>query len=682
MKFGFYSKLALDGIRKNKRMYIPYLLTCIGMVVMYYILLFLQTSEVISSIGGGDTLQSMLGYGVLVLAVFSCIFLFYTNSFLMRRRKKEFGLYNILGMGKGHIAILVFWENIFLFVTAIVFGLLGGVLLSKLAELGVLAMLHAQTTFRFTVSLSSIVQTCSVFAIIFALLLLNSLRQVYFSSTISLLKSETTGEKPPKANWLLSLLGVVILAWAYYIAVKLEDPVSALIWFFVAVLMVIVATYLIMISGSVLLCKILQRKKGYYYKARHFISVSSMAYRMKRNGAGLASICILATMVLVMVSSTFALYVGMEDSLNQRYPREINMSFLLEQPQDFSSDNVGKLRQDVTSLAAQHQTTMEHTADYRSASIGGLVQNGKVEVDPEQTIQLSVDSFSDVYQIFFVPFSDYNAMVGADKFLGPDEALLYTNRQKVHMDQISFNRGKTFTIKETLDECFTNGDMAMTIVPSMILVVQDVPAAVKDLVDTKGDPLYSFHWDMFFDTDLHGEAENALFHDIQDTFRQQEKDGKAHFAATTFESRNLERTGFMGVYGGLFYLGILLSIVFLFATALIIYYKQISEGYEDQARFQIMQKVGLTKQEIRKSINSQLLTVFFLPLLGAGLHICFAFPIIEKLLMMFNMQNRTLFILTTAGSFLLVAVIYVVIYKITSNAYYRIVSDARPAASC
>ncbi len=681
MKFGFYSKLALDGIRKNKRMYVPYLLTCIGMVVMYYILLFLQTSEVIGAIGGGDTLQYMLAYGIWVLAAFSCIFLFYTNSFLMRRRKKEFGLYNILGMGKRHIAILICWETVLLFVIAMVFGLLGGIVLSKLAELGVLAMLHAETTFHLTVSLPSILQTLSVFTVIFALLLLNSLRQVYFSSTISLLKSETTGEKPPKANWFLSLLGVVILAGAYYIAVKLDNPVSAIIWFFVAVLMVIVATYLIMISGSVLLCKILQRKKGYYYKARHFISVSSMTYRMKRNGAGLASICILATMVLVMVSSTFALYVGMEDSLNQRYPRELNMCVHLMQPQDFSSDNIGKLRQNVTSLTAQHEATMQHVADYRSATIGGLVLNGKVEVDSTRA-SLSLDhTYSNIYQIFFVPLSDYNAMTGTHHSLGPEEALLYTNRQKVNLEQISFNRGKTFTIKESLDECFTTGDMAMTILPSMILVVQDVPAAVADLVDAQGNPLYSFRWDFAFDTDLHGEKEAALFHDLQDMFRQQMTENKS-FTSAYCESRSLERTNFLGMYGGLFYLGILLSIVFLFAAALIIYYKQISEGYEDQARFQIMQKVGLTKQEIRKSINSQLLTVFFLPLLGAGLHICFAFPIIEKLLMMFNMQNRNLFILTTAGSFLLVAVLYVVTYKITSNAYYRIVSDARPHASC
>lgn len=680
MKFGFYSKLALDGIRKNKRLYLPYILTCIGMVCMYYILQFLQLSDAVRNIRGGDTIQYMLSYGVLLLALFSCIFLFYTNSFLMRRRMKEFGLYNILGMGKKNIGILICWETAFIFITSMVLGLLSGIVLSKLAELGITAIMEAETTFDLKVSFAGIRNTVLVFTVIFALILLNSLRRVWFSSTISLLKSETAGEKAPKANWFFGILGIVVLACAYYLAVNIEDPVSAIMWFFVAAVMVIVATYLIMISGSVLLCKILQKNKRYYYQAKHFVSVSSMTYRMKRNGAGLASICILATMVLVMVSSTFALYAGGEDSLNERFPRELNLSIGVSTAQEFSEDNISVLREDVEKLAAEHGTQMHNVTDYRAATMGGMMIDGRIETDSERAGDMGYD-FSDVYQIFMIPLSDYNAMTGADKTLGPDEVLMYTNRQTLNLDQISFERGRTFDVKETLDEFFADGDMAMTIVSTVILVVDDVPAAVEDLVRADGSPVYNYYWKFGFDTDLNYEDEEKLFNDIRGTFIQSLSDYTRNFSSFSAESKNIERAGFIGMFGGLMYLGIILSIVFVFAAVLIIYYKQISEGYEDQSRFEIMQKVGMTKQEIRKSINSQLLTVFFLPLFGAGLHICFAYPIIEKLLRMFNMQNRSLFIMTTLGSFMAFALIYVIIYKVTSNAYYRIVSDARKSAA-
>ncbi len=677
MKFGFYSRLAADGIRKNKRMYFPYMLTCIGMVIMFYILKFLQTSESVRGIRGGDTVQYMLSFGVGVLAVFSCIFLFYTDSFLIRRRKKEFGLYNILGMGKKNIAILVCCETVIIFVISMVLGLSGGIVLSKLAELGILFVMKAETAFRFTVSVEGLCNTVCVFSVIFGLLLLNSLCQVWFSSTLSLLRSETTGEKPPKGNWFLGILGVLILAWAYWIAVNLEDPATALIWFFVAVLMVIVATYLIMVSGSVLLCRILQKNKRYYYKSNHFVSVSSMAYRMKRNGAGLASICILATMVLVMVSSTYALYAGMEDCVYSRYPGDLNLIVRFSEEQAMSEENIGALRSDVQKLAQEHDTRMENIKEYRVGVLAGVLLDGVVETDPRQASQMGFDSYSDTYQIFFVPLSDYNAIMGTSQTLEPGEVLLYCNRNKLSLDQISFNRGKTFRVKECLTECFSDGEMAMTIIPSIILVADDLSAETEGLVDLDGKSVCSYQWKVSFDTDLDAGQEKLLYHDIEEMLGQYQNNSNRKIFNADVESRSLEWANFLGMYGGLFYLGILLSVVFLFAAALIIYYKQMSEGYEDQSRFEIMQKVGMTKREIRKSINSQLLTVFFLPLLGAGLHICFAFPMIEKLLMMFNMQNRNLFILTTLGSFLVFAVFYVIIYRITSNAYYRIVSDGR-----
>lgn len=332
MKKGFYSKLAWSGIRKNKKLYTPYLLTCIGMVMMFYIISFLSTSRVLQSMPGGDTMQSMLELGCGVIGVFSLIFLFYTNSFLLRRRKREFGLYNILGMGKRNLARVLLWETLIVAGLSLSLGLFAGFVLSKFAELGMLNILSADVTFSLTVEPGAIGQTLLLFAVIFALILLNTLRQIHLSNPIALLHSGNTGEKPPKANWILALAGFLLLAAAYYLAVTIEDPVAALIWFFVAVVMVIVATYLLFVAGSVAICRILQKNKKYYYKTNHFVSVSSMVYRMKRNGAGLASICILCTIVLVMLSSTVCLYSGTEDSLRSRYPRNINLNTDDQQP--------------------------------------------------------------------------------------------------------------------------------------------------------------------------------------------------------------------------------------------------------------------------------------------------------------------------------------------------------------
>lgn len=323
MKRNLYPKLALLGIRKNRKTYGPYILTCIGMVMMFYIISFLSTNPAVSEMRGGDMLQSMLGLGCGVIGVFSLVLLFYTNSFLIRRRKREFGLYNILGMGKRNISRILIWETLFIAIGSIVFGLFCGILFSKVAELCIAWFLDTNVSFGFTISGNAVSTTLWLFLIIFLFILFHSLHQVHVSNPVELLRSEAVGEKPPKANWFLAAVGIVLLGGAYYLAVSIEDPVSAIIWFFVAVLMVIGATYLLFIAGSVTFCRLLQKKKKYYYKTNHFISISSMLYRMKRNGAGLASICILSTMVLVMISSTACLYIGSEDSLRSRYPRNI-----------------------------------------------------------------------------------------------------------------------------------------------------------------------------------------------------------------------------------------------------------------------------------------------------------------------------------------------------------------------
>lgn len=680
MKLGFYIKLAFEGMRKNKQMYMPYFLTCIGMVMMYYIVNFLQYGNLLSYLPGATVAVEMIGLGGWVIAIFACIFLFYTNSFLIRRRKKEFGLYNILGMGKKNIGKILFWEALIIAVSSMGIGLVVGILLSKIAELGLVHIMRGDVNYTLSVSVQAIIATIKVFGVIFGLLFLNTLRQVKFSSAIALIRGESVGEKPPKGNWIVGILGVILLGGAYYIAVTIKEPVSALVLFFLAVIMVIIGTYLIMIAGSVLFCRILQKKKNYYYKSNHFVSVSSMVYRMKRNGAGLASICILATMVLVMISSTASMYFGGEDSLHSRYPKEINMNFTMDAVENLSDENIALLRSDIHAVLEQYQVVPEDIGDLRCIYVAGLLEGDTIETDVTKVNDFNISTFSDVIQVYFVPLSDYNAMMGANETLADGEALIYVYRNEYTGDTLSFNNGNSFKIKNQLDSFMSSVADLMSVLPSMALVVPDLAKSIEGLdtlADYNGDRMITLRWYYGFDTNIESEQQIALNRELRDEFSGSvvyENYGLLHCSS---ESREYMRNDYYGIFGGFFFLGIMLSVVFIFAAVLIIYYKQISEGYEDQMRFEIMQKVGMTKREIRRSINSQLLTVFFLPLIFSACHLAFAYPMIRKLLYLFNLNNVTLFAVTTCISVVVFALFYTLVYKITSNAYYRIVSGGK-----
>ena len=472
MKKGLYYRLAWTGIRKNRKLYLPYLLTCIGMVMMFYIVSFLTTSQTLTSMPGGDTTQSILTLGCGVIGFFSLLFLFYTNSFLIRRRKKEFGLYNILGMGKRNLARVLIWEGFLIAVISIAAGLFLGILFSKLAELCMVNILSADVTFSMSVDLGSIVQTLLLFAVIFLLILLNSLRQIHLSKPIELLQSENMGEKPPRSNWLLAIVGMVILAGAYYLAVTIENPVSALVWFFVAVIMVILATYLLFISGSVAICRLLQKKKNYYYKTSHFVSISSMVYRMKRNGAGLASICILCTMVLVMLSSTVCLYSGAENSLRSRYPRNINLDLATTGDVDsLQSKSVEEVKTLSAQVLSEYGQELQNVLDYRVASFAGYLNGDTVELDTSSLLSFQLSEYSNVWQIFIVPLEDYNRLMEQEESLNPGEALIYTTKTGYGSDTITIGDTETLQIRKKVADFADNGVDAMQIVPSLYLFV-------------------------------------------------------------------------------------------------------------------------------------------------------------------------------------------------------------------
>lgn len=673
MKALFYPRLAWTGIKNNRRLYLPYILTCIGMVAMFYIMLSLSTGEFLDKMRGGTTLGSVLGLGAGVIGFFAVLFLFYTNSFLIRRRKKEFGLYNILGMGKRNIARVLFSETLILATVSLVFGLILGAALSKLAELGLAYFVESDAGYDFTVYPTAMGYTVLLFVCIFLLLFFKSVGQVGLSNPVELLHSESVGEKPPKANWVFGVLGIVLLAAAYYISVAIEQPVAALGWFFIAVLMVIAATYLLFIAGSVLLCRILQKNRSYYYKPNHFVSVSSMVYRMKRNGAGLASICILITMVLVMIASTSCLYFGKEDVLREQYPYDFIISCDYDN-QKFDQADIDRTKTAIDAYFDRHGGITDGVYG-KVASLAGGFKDGRLEVD-SSIANIDAYAVDSVCNFNVVSLDDYNRNTGNNISLADDEALLFTKKADINTDTVQIADGKKYRVVRTDGGYDFGHDTNTLAVGSVCLVVSDFDSAVEELCKLnalhESGRIVILEWRYQLNPAADYDTQAEMTNDLSDCLAANHSNGG--YSMLSYAGA---RDDFYGSFGGLFFLGIMLSIVFIIAAVLIIYYKQISEGYEDQSRFEIMQKVGMTKKDIRKSINSQMLTVFFLPLLFAIVHLGFAFPIINKLLLLFGLDNLGLLLLTAAISALVFALFYIIVYRVTSNAYYSIVSGAK-----
>lgn len=674
MKGGFYSKIAWSGIRNNRRLYIPYILTGAVMVMMSYIIFFLSSSDVLDGMKGGGVLRTLLPIGSVVIATFSVLFLFYSNSFIVRQRNREFGLYNILGMDKRNLGRVMCWETLFSGCISVGAGLVFGIAFSKLAELAMYYLFNNDVVYTLRIDLASAGKTYILYAVIYCLLLLNSLWRIHRLSPLELLHSDRMGEKPPRANWFWALAGIVILSAAYYIALSIDQPLSAIIWFCVAVVMVIVATYMLFVAGSVAICKILQRSKRYYYRSNHFVSVSSMSYRMRRNGAGLASICILVTMVLVMLSSTLSLYVGAEDTLKTQYPNDISMRLFIPTSEDYNEDVFSGMSSKIDGIVPEKKNVME----FSGIDIPGLFTDSGMIVDPESHYGFSLTTYENLGYIDIISLADYNRIMGKNEVLADGECLLYCFRTEYTSDTFTIENCETLKVRMMEGEMYVSTFASIQIVPEIIIVVSDPLGLVEPVEKMENERDREFlerYWSCAFDMDADREeiieAYQNINMNIGDIVVHAENGGYSY----SLTCREEERDAFFGMYAGLFFVAILLSIVFLFAAVLIIYYKQISEGYEDRERFEVMQKVGMTRRDIRRSINSQVLTVFFAPLLLAGVHLAFAFPILWKLLMLFNFGNMPLMICVCALCFALFALVYACVYKITSNAYYAIVSD-------
>lgn len=664
MKSGIYLRLSIDGIRKNKKLYLPYICAFCGMVIMSYIIFFLTESERITSLSGGDAIHSTLSFGCGIMAIFSCIFIFYTNSFLIRRRKKEYGLYGVLGMGKRQLVAVNFLENLCVTALSLAIGLVLGIALSKFAELGLVRLVGGDTDFSFSVDLTAVAKTSLIFLVCFVLVFLNSARQIIFSQTVTLLNSENSGEKPPKGNVFVAILGLLLLGAAYYVAVTIEDPISAMAWFFVAVSAVIIATYLLMIAGSVSICRLLEKNKGYYYKKNHFVSVSSMAYRMKRNGAGLASICILSTMVLVTVSTTTCMFFGTEDSLKATFPRQINIDFLTDNLSEQAVAPFQKAKSDISAAAQQRGIALSNTREAEFAYTRGSISGSDAYCGADTDI--FVTGASEMREFIIISQADYNRLSGESLSLKDGTAEVRTVGCKYTEPTLNFNDGSGFEIVGSAQaDRFLLSDQ-ISFAKAIVLVTKDLNCI--------NDSVFYFRKIYGFDTDLKNKEQMSFSKTIEDNLLDNRDGNNGHFV---LQSRAKNEGDFYGTYGGVFYLGILLSLVFTLAAVLIIFYKQVTEGYEDQARFEIMAKVGMTKKDIKSSVNSQLLTVFFAPLIFSAAHLCFAFPMIKKILELFHLYNTGLFLLTTALSFAVFALFYIIVYRLTAGAYMSIVGGTQ-----
>ncbi len=673
-----YPKLAWQGIRKNAEMYLPYLLMGILMVGVSYIMNYLTRPALMSALSMGGTTLMVLQMGKIVISVFSVIFLYYCNSFLIRRRMKEFGLYNILGMGKGNIARVMLWETLLTALLVFAGGLLLGLSLSRLVEMALINLLHADYTVPMELFYpDGVTWVLLLFGGIYVLILLANLLRMRLSNPVALLKSENTGEKPPKANWFFGLVGLLILLSAYYVAAVSQSPLEALIFFFIAVLMVIVATYLLFVSGSVTLCRMLRRNKRYYYQTRHFISVSAMAYRMKRNGAGMATICILCTMVLVILTSTVCLNGGTDSMVDAICPQDVNLTIGLEARNGEENwKRLDAMQQMALDVTEEMGLTPENITSQRALVATGKVQNG------DYGIITDADSLkANVLELTVYPLSVYEQATGETVTLADRELLYASFKTNEAFSSMSFYGSAPYRMihaEKELPKRLLSADYRSAW-GCLVVFTNDAEAFRSEITalvgEKSGEAMMMDRLSLHFDLD--SEADTDTQEKLAKTLRSEavKSTGKDFYGMSSLsvDTRSLCRRDYLSLFGGLFFLGMVLGPLFSIAAVLIMYYKQICEGYEDAERFAVMRKVGLTDAEIRRSVNSQVLTVFFAPLLMAGLHMLFAMPMIRLILGAFGLHNDSLFYGIGIASYVVFAVIYALMYLLTSRRYYRIV---------
>lgn len=664
MHNGLFARLAVTNIKKNRGTYIPYIITCIGCIAMLYIMLFIKANPDLGLMRGGVEIAAIMSLGIIVVGIFSFIFLIYSNSFLMKRRQKEIGLYNILGMEKGHIGRMMLIETVITSIISIVGGVLTGILGSKLALLLLLKLIHLPAQFGFYVSGAGIVICAVAFGVVFLITLFLNLRRVHMSRPVELLHGSNAGEREPKAKWLMALIGFICLGSGYYIAVTTESPIDALGLFFLAVVLVMAGTYLVFTAGSIAVLKVLRWKKSFYYKMKNFTSVSGMIYRMKQNAVGLASICILSTGVLLMLSSTVCLNFGIEDIMKNRFPCDVNIGIRY-----LNLEEARTAVDSVLDALEKGQVPYEKVESEIVLNIAYIREdNQMIFRKPENVTEVTAGSLT------VIPAEEFEQITGIKAELEDGQVIAYgeTSGEALRI------MGTDFQVKEWLKEWPLDSSYSVYGEISAV-VVNDRDYEKIDEMQKEAYGDYASTLVAEIGIDVNGDAASVsackeLLDGQLKTLRDSGKISEDAWILNETRQENYE--SYYSMNGGLFFLGILLGGMFLMGTAMIIYYKQMSEGYEDKDRFEIMRKVGMSRQEVKSSIRRQILMVFFLPLLIAVVHISMAFPMVKRLLMLLGMMNTKLFILCTVGTILVFAVVYGVIYMITARSYYRILEKA------
>ena len=658
----FYSKFALNNLVKNKRFILPYILSTIFTIASFYILTSLSLGKNLDKLPQGiSATKQVLGFGVIVIAIFSAIFLFYTYSFLIKRRVREFGLYSVLGMTKKQIARILILETIFIAVITLVFGLAFGLLFDKLMLLVLLKLFTAGVSFGFVITPIAVFLTILLFGGIFFLLLIYTVIKISRLKIVALLKEENNGEREPKARFILAILGLGLTGYGYYLAQTIQNPIKAITMFFIAVLAVIFGTYLIFMAVSITVLKLMKNNKTFYYKPKNFISVSGLLYRMKRNAVGLANICILSTMVLVTMGTTSALYAGSEEAYNTRFPRDIIVNGYRS-----TEGKLAEIEKNVKKATQDAGVEVKDLVSYNMLNVVGHLNGTEINYVSEFT-----GSFDKIKSIVVLELKDYNKVSKEQKTLNTGETLLFIDKKgKYEANEITV-QGVNLKIKEKLtDFPGALGTAAANIMDTYYVVVKDnadvkkIESALKKKLNISDGEGEIFNYVGLNISDKSKEAK------VIENFKQLEKEGNINI-----EGKAENETNFKGFYASFLFIGVFISMIFVVSQVVIMYYKQISEGYEDKGKFGIMRKVGLTDKQIKQSIRSQVLLIFFAPLAVATLHTVVAYPFIEKILKLFLATNNNVFLIALAVTIAVFAVFYLIVYLITSRIYYRIIKE-------
>ena len=670
MRKGMFLRLALTNIKKNRGTFVPYILSSMGCIAVLYIMLFIVHNPDTRNIRGGSDVAMIVSMGVFVLGIFSVIFLLFCNSFLMKRRQKEIGLYNVLGMEKRHISRMLLVEMVITGAVSFAGGIGTGILGSKLALLFLLKVLHLPAQFGFYVAWEG-VKICGIsYGMILAATLLQNLSKVHLSRPVELLSGKSVGEREPKTKLLMAVLGFICLGTGYYMAITTKSVMDALVIFLLAVLLVMAGTYLVFTAGSIMILKLMRRKKSFYYKIQNFTSVSGMLYRMKQNAVGLASICILSTGVLLMISSAVSLNMGIEDAVKSQYPYDVNVGFY-----GYSYEEAEEAQKFIRSEAEKSGIPVKSVESEIILSMVGFFDGHHYTFDSD----MEKVKEQDVMELVVIPEEYYQSPDGEKVSLENGTVLIWGAEGK----SIDIG-GREFSVAGKLkEEPDISGLLGVEYVGSIYVVTN--PETFKQISEIQrmemekgGSMGYRMKSSLGIMVDGEDDRAIALRNLLDGSIEKFRSQGYFSQEGETVSNRAraVEKENFYGLNGGLLFVGILLGGVFLMGTALIIYYKQISEGYEDRERFQIMRKVGMSRREVRSSIRRQILMVFFLPLLAACVHIGMAFPLMKKLLLLVGMSNDCLFLLCTAVTVLVFAAVYGLIYMVTARAYYHILEKA------